>query len=91
MQLFDFSYLFIYNEKEVVDMLENKIKEIIISKYGSVKRFSDKIGVPYTTIDTILKRGLKNSNVLNVLKMCNELNLDINELANNKIVIKEPQ
>lgn len=72
-------------------MLENKIKEIIISKYGSVKRFSDKIGVPYTTIDTILKRGLKNSNVLNVLKMCNELNLDINELANNKIVIKEPQ
>ena len=58
-------------------MIENKIKQIIIEKYGSVKRFSDKIGVPYTTIDTILKRGLKNSNVLNVLKMCNELNLDI--------------
>ena len=72
-------------------MIENKIKQIIIEKYGSVKRFSDKIGVPYTTIDTILKRGLKNSNVLNVLKMCNELNLDINELANNKIVIKESQ
>lgn len=72
-------------------MIENKIKQIIIEKYGSVKWFSDKIGVPYTTIDTILKRGLKNSNVLNVLKMCNELNLDINELANNKIVIKESQ
>jgi DNA-binding Xre family transcriptional regulator len=72
-------------------MIENKIKQIIIEKYGSVKRFSDKIGIPYTTIDTILKRGLKNSNVLNVLKMCNELNLDINELANNKIVIKESQ
>lgn len=70
-------------------MIENKIKQIIIEKYGSVKRFSDKIGIPYTTIDTILKRGLKNSNVLNVLKMCNELNLDINELANNKIVFRK--
>ena len=70
-------------------MIENKIKQIIIEKYGSVKRFSDKIEVPYTTIDTILKRGLKNSNVLNVLKMCNELNLDVNELANNKIVFRK--
>jgi hypothetical protein len=70
-------------------MIENKIKQIIIEKYGSVKRFSDKIEVPYTTIDTILKRGLKNSNVLNVLKMCNELNLDINELANNIIVFRK--
>ena len=70
-------------------MVENKIKEIIIEKYGSVKRFSDKIGVPYTTIDTILKRGLKNSNVLNVLKMCNELNLDINELANDRVVFRD--
>lgn len=70
-------------------MIENKIKQIIIEKYGSVKRFSDKIEVPYTTIDTILKRGLKNSNVLNVLKICNELGVDINELANNKIVFRK--
>lgn len=69
-------------------MVENKLKEIIIEKYGSVKRFADKIGVPYTTIDTILKRGVKNSNVLNVLKMCKELNIDVNELANDKVVFR---
>lgn len=69
-------------------MIENKIKNIIIKKYGSVKRFSDKIDVPYTTIDTILKRGFMNSNVSNVIKMCNELGIDINELANNKVVYK---
>lgn len=50
-------------------MIEGKIKEIIIEKYGSVKRFSNKINIPYTTIDTILKRGLLNSNTLNVIKI----------------------
>lgn len=68
--------------------MENKIKELIIEKYGSVKRFAEKVNVPYTTIDTILKRGLLNSNVLNVIKICNELNIDVNELANGKVVLK---
>ena len=69
-------------------MIENKIKDIIIDKYGSVKRFANKIDVPYTTIDTILKRGMLNSNALNVIKICKELNIDVDELANNKLVFK---
>ena len=69
-------------------MIEVKIKEIIIEKYGSVKRFADKIGVPYTTVDTIFKRGFLNSNVSNVIKICNELGIDVNKLANNKVVMK---
>lgn len=69
-------------------MIENKVKEIIIEQYGSVKRFADKVKVPYTTIDTILKRGFLNSNVANVIKICNELGIDVNELANNKVVFK---
>ena len=69
-------------------MIEEKIKEIIKDKYGSVKRFAEKIEVPYTTIDTILKRGLLNSNVLNVIKICNELEINVDELANGKVVFK---
>ena len=69
-------------------MIESKVKDLIIQKYGSVKSFSNKIKVPYTTIDTILKRGLLKSNVLNVIKICQELNIDINELPNGKIVSK---
>ena len=69
-------------------MIEVKIKELIIEKYGSIKRFADKIGVPYTTVDTIFKRGFLNSNVSNVIKICNELGIDVNELANNKVVMK---
>lgn len=60
-------------------MLENKIKELIIEKYGSIRQFSFKIGLPYTTIDSILKRGIDNSNVSNVIKMCKALNISIDK------------
>lgn len=61
-------------------MKENKIREIIVSRYGSVSRFSEKINLPYTTVDTILRRGLLKSNVLNVLTICKELDINIDSL-----------
>lgn len=60
-------------------MLEEKLKELIIDKYGSVRQFAMKIDIPYTTIDSILKRGIDNSNVKNVIKMCKVLNLSIDK------------
>ena len=69
-------------------MIECKIKELILKKYSSVHSFSKTIGLPYSTVDTILKRGLLNSNTLNVIKICNELRIDVSELANNKVVFK---
>ena len=68
-------------------MLEDKIKELIIEKYGSVRQFALKIDVPYTTIDSILKRGIDNSNVSNVIKMCKALNISIDKtIENNKLI-----
>lgn len=60
-------------------MLEEKIKKLIIEKYGSVRQFALKIDVPYTTIDSILKRGIDNSNVSNVIKICKALDLSIDK------------
>jgi len=68
-------------------MLENKIKELIIEKYGSVRNFSFKINIPYTTVYIILKRVIDNSNVGNVIKMCKALNLSIDNLIDNKAII----
>lgn len=68
-------------------MLEEQIKNLIIEKYGSVRRFSLKIGVPYTTIDSILKRGIDNSNVSNVIKMCKALDLSIDKTIENNALI----
>ena len=70
-------------------MIEKKIKALIILQYGSVRAFSDKIKIPYTTVDTILKRGIFKSSILNVLKICKELNIDVNKLIDNKLVIKD--
>lgn len=63
-------------------MIENKIKEMIINRYGSISNFCKKVKLPYTTVDSILKRGLANANVLNVIKMCDELNISIDSLKN---------
>lgn len=63
-------------------MIESKIKEIIISRYGSLSYFCKKINIPYSTIDSILKRGLGKANVLNVIKICNELGISVDSLKN---------
>ena len=34
--------------------LEAKIKSLIIEKYGSLKKFSETIDMPWTTLDSIL-------------------------------------
>lgn len=68
-------------------MLEEKLKNLIIDKYGSVRQFSFKINIPYTTVDSILKRGIDNSNVGNVIKMCKALDISIDNLLDNKEII----
>lgn len=68
-------------------VLEEKIKNLIIEKYGSIRQFAIKIDIPYTTIDSILKRGIDNSNVSNVLKMCKALDISVDKsIENNDLV-----
>lgn len=54
---------------------EEILKEIITKNYQSVKAFSEKINVPYTTVRSILERGLLNAKVENVIKIADELNM----------------
>ena len=61
-------------------MGEEKIKKKIKEKYGSIRQFAIKLGIPYTTIDSILKRGIINSNVGNVIKICKALDISIEKL-----------
>lgn len=69
-----------------MDTAENRIKEIIINKYGSLKKFCEIIEMPWTTLDSILKRGFANSNITNVMKISHELKVDTESLASGKIV-----
>lgn len=69
-----------------MEQTEIRLKEIIIEKYGSLKKFCETIDMPWTTLDSILKRGIANSNITNVLKITKELGLDTESLANGKII-----
>lgn len=60
---------------------ELKIKEMIIERYGSLKKFCEIIDMPWTTLDSILKRGIANSNITNVMKITKELGIDTESLA----------
>lgn len=66
--------------------IEQQLKRMIIEKYGNVKNFAAKIGMPYTTLDSILKRGVAKSSSVNLAKIVNELRLHGPSLLNGEIV-----
>lgn len=54
---------------------EELLRSLMISKYGSVKEFSRIVDIKYTTIMTMLKNGIGNAGVDNVLAICEKLNI----------------
>ena len=71
--------------------LEANIKSLIIERYGSLKKFSETINMPWTTLDSILKRGMANSNITNVLKITREIGLDAEKIDDGEIVFSGEQ
>ena len=68
--------------------IENQLKQLILDKYGSVRSFTQTINIPYSTIDSMLKRGIDGTSVSTVLLVCLALNIDIEGLLNDEIVFK---
>lgn len=66
--------------------IEEKLKEYILNHYKSIREFARIADIPYSTMDSVLKRGLNNSSVSNIIKICGVLNISADELANDKIV-----
>lgn len=63
---------------------EDKVLELIKEKYKSVREFSNKSGIPNSTIVSMLKKGLGGTSVDTVLLVCKYLNININELNGTK-------
>lgn len=68
--------------------IEENLKEYILSNYKSLRNFVNTSGIdlPYTTVDGMLKRGIKKASIDNVLKVCKALNISADELGNDKII-----
>lgn len=62
--------------------IEHELKELILKRYGSLSEFCKKIDLPWTTLDSILKRGVDKANIRNILKITSELKIDVERLAN---------
>lgn len=71
--------------------IEEKLKQMIISEYGSLRQFTIKKNLAYTNVDSILRRGIKNATWTSVKNLCKALGISANELADEKIVpVSEP-
>ena len=65
---------------------EDRLRKYILTKYRSLREFSQKIDMPYSTINTIMKRGIDNSSVNNIIRICQALNISTDDLVNGRIV-----
>lgn len=65
---------------------EKKLKRLILSRYNSVREFAQIADIPNTTLASIFKRGVNNSSVGNIIKICNVLNLSVDALSNGEFV-----
>lgn len=66
---------------------EKDLKRLMELKAGSIKAFSEEIGLAYTTVRSILERGVFNAKVENVIKICKGLNIKPEEIMD----IEQPQ
>lgn len=65
--------------------IENKLKDLILDQYSSIREFTIKIDMAYSTLDSIFKRGIQNATLSNILKICDALHISADALANGEI------
>lgn len=66
--------------------VEEKLKNLILSQYQSFREFTSYAGIANTTFDSMMRRGIRNSNVTSVIKVCNALHISADALAEGKII-----
>lgn len=62
---------------------EEFLRTIIKDRYGSLRAFAKNIDMPYTTLVSMLKRGISNAGIDNFLKICKHLNIPPESLYGN--------
>lgn len=60
--------------------LEEELKQEILSKYRSVRAFTTAIDIPYSTLDSVFKRGISNAGVETMVKVFTALGLDLESI-----------
>ena len=65
--------------------IEEKLKNMILEQYSSIREFTIKIDMAYSTLNSILTRGISNATLSNILKICDALHISADALADGRI------
>lgn len=65
---------------------EEKLKNYILERYKSIREFTIAIDIPYSTLTGVLTRGIDNSSVAVIFKICKALNISPDALAEGEII-----
>lgn len=65
---------------------EDKLKELMIEKSGSVNKFAHDCGLSTSTVATMFTRGVNKTNINTIIKICQGLHISADELAKGNIV-----
>lgn len=68
--------------------IEETLKSYIIERYGSIRAFALSADIAYTTVVTILQRGINNASLTSIKRICDALNISPDKLSEGKIVFK---
>ena len=64
---------------------EEKLKQLILSKYKSVREFTLDHNIPYSTVATIWQKGIKKTSITTMIKVCQALGISTDELIAGRI------
>ena len=59
---------------------ELRLRNAILDRYVSLRQFAEAADVPYSTVMTILSRGIGGASFDTVLKICRALEIDPGEI-----------
>lgn len=60
--------------------IEEQLKQKILERYKSVRAFTTSINIPYSTLDSVFKRGIANAGVSTMIKVFDALDLDLESI-----------
>lgn len=65
--------------------VENKLKQAILAKYNTVQAFATKIKLSHSTVNGILSKGIKATELIELAAVCDGLNIDMASLIRGEI------
>lgn len=71
--------------------MEEQLKQEILSRYKSVRAFTTAIDIPYSTLDSVFKRGILNAGINTMLKVFDALDLDIESVTDGELRPRPPE